>query len=185
MSSSLSKRKIGLVIILVIAILLLLRVVQTGISMVNVLNHTYVQETDTFLGYMLTKNNKPYLIRCEKEVKNDSSIYQKYEQRISTIINFHSSKNGLPPTQDRKALDKFETSFINKIIAQKELGLGGYIIGGSKEEIFLYTKNPEKLKKIFKTLQTEFPSYKLTFETKADKSWAYYNAYCIKKQFPS
>jgi hypothetical protein len=182
--TSINKRKI----VVLIAILVLLFIFGGGWQWVMRQHalHT-VDETDTYLFYVLQNNEKPYIVRCEKGVKERLMDYHLYSKRVRIISNLLSNPEDLPSEKERKELEPIETNIVNAVIAnnEKEFTLGGYVTGRGKKELFLYANDLRVLNKVFKDLQHKLPTHNLKLDVQEDKNWDYYNSFCEKRQLPS
>ena len=143
-------------------------------------------ETKTHLFYVLKKDDKPYIIRCEKGVIESLSHYHLYDKRVRIITYLLSSKDDLPSNKESDELNKFEERIVNAAISDKgkNFMLGGYVTGGGKKEIFLYANNLKKINEVFKDIQYDLPNYTFMLDVQEDKNWSYYNAFCEDKKFP-
>lgn len=145
-----------------------------------------VDETDTHLFYVLKNEEKPYIVRCEKGVKERLSDFHLYDKRVRVISNLLSSQDDLPSEEEGKELNPLELRIVDAVIAnnEKDFALGGYVTGGGKKELFLYANDLTVINKVFEDLQHELSSHTLKIDVQEDKNWNYYNSFCENKQLP-
>ena len=108
--------------------------------------------------YMCHINNKPASIHFNLALCNIAPV-EDYKYRISIFIKMNNpTEDGLSSDEEYPILCDIEDKVIEKLKTLEDI-FAGTVKSQGKLELYVFTKNPKKTKKLCKEVLANFPNY--------------------------
>ena len=140
---------------------------------VNKLKQNFNDIKQNWNFYMCHINNKPASIHFNLALCNIAPV-EDYKYRISIFIKMNNpTEDGLSSDEEYPILCDIEDKVIEKLKTLEDI-FAGTVKSQGKLELYVFTKNPKKTKKLCKEALANFPNYKWIYSINKDVEWDIY-----------
>ena len=140
---------------------------------VNKLKQNFNDIKQNWNFYMCHINNKPASIHFNLALCNIAPV-EDYKYRISIFIKMNNpTEDGLSSDEEYPILCDIEDKVIEKLKTLEDI-FAGTVKSQGKLELYVFTKNPKKTKKLCKEALANFLNYKWIYSINKDVEWDIY-----------